>query len=102
MSSATHRQQQHQHHLPLPPRRVTRMPSVNDLVTAKSLQSPLTQLRVGVESRKDEAVRSCHATEMQLTGSLNHRSSIDHYRIHDLRPPMLSRLARLEHLHYRL
>jgi hypothetical protein len=40
------------------------MPSVNDLVTAKSLQSPLTQLRVGVESRKDEAVRFHYATEM--------------------------------------
>jgi hypothetical protein len=34
------------------------MPSVQELVGTKSLQSPLTQLRVGVESRKDEAVRS--------------------------------------------
>lgn len=33
-----------------------RMPSVQELVGTKSLQSPLTQLRVGVESRKDEAV----------------------------------------------
>lgn len=32
------------------------MPSVQELVGTKSLQSPLTQLRVGVESRKDEAV----------------------------------------------
>jgi hypothetical protein len=58
MSSATHQRQQ----LPLPPHRINRMPSVNDLVTAKSLQSPLTQLRVGVESRKDEAVRTATGT----------------------------------------
>jgi hypothetical protein len=77
------------------------MPSVNDLVTAKSLQSPLTQLRVGVESRKDEAVRSHDATEMELMSSLNRRFSIDHYRIRDPHPPMRSPPARLEHLHCR-
>lgn len=32
------------------------MPSVKELVGANSLQSPLTQLRVGVESRRDDAV----------------------------------------------
>lgn len=55
MSSATHDQS-----LSIPqsqPHRLKRMPSVQELVGTKSLQSPLTQLRVGVESRKDEAVR---------------------------------------------
>lgn len=32
------------------------MPSVKELVGANSLQSPLTQLRVGVESRRDDVV----------------------------------------------
>jgi hypothetical protein len=54
-----------------------------------------------VESRKDEAVRFHYATEMKLMSSLNRKSSIDHYRIHDPLLLMRSRpQARLEHLHY--
>ena len=76
------------------------MHSVNDLVSTKSLQSPLTQLRVGVESRKDEAVRSVDATTTMLMISLNLGYSIGQYRIHDPRLQMLSPRAPLhEYLH---
>ena len=101
--SATHHRQQSP--LPPPPPRINRMHSVNDLVSTKSLQSPLTQLRVGVESRKDEAVRSVDATcileTTMLMISLNLRYSIEQYRIHDPHLRMLSRRAPLhEHLLY--
>lgn len=36
------------------------MPSVKELVGTHSLQSPLTQLRVGVESRRDDAVSAVY------------------------------------------
>ena len=39
------------------------MPSVKELVGANSLQSPLTQLRVGVESRRDDAVSDTQALD---------------------------------------
>lgn len=42
------------------------MPSVKELVGANSLQSPLTQLRVGVESRRDDAVSSVLVKFMSL------------------------------------
>jgi len=106
MSSATH-----DHPLSIPqsqPHRIKRMPSVQELVGTKSLQSPLTQLRVGVESRKDEAV--CLDTPPDVyadRGSLNPNHDFrDQSLILDL--PLLprslprARARLLAHRHYQL